>query len=294
MSQADINAILAVASDPAQFGQRLVAAAAQKLPTGVSKVRGLLERLLDHIQELTAHSLEVTTALFRVGDELLVPGDTVPGTFDFGNEGRIARIAYRLLKALPPDQRLAHLTQAFQGAAALRCTQYLFGILADEAQKAQAGAVQSLMTVPDTEALKAMWRPLVEQHAQQPDFIDHPDVGSLLSAWRHWGGEPQAKAWAQQAIQTDDGLVKLVTAFSSEVTTHGVGDAAMKVFWRVKPKSLEPYIDLEAAVPRLEVLSAAGIEPHKSAVAVKDLLRRWKLLKEGKPDTDDFDDDEDA
>lgn len=293
ISQANINAILAVAGDPAQFGQRLVDAAALKLPTGVSKVRGLLERLLDHIQELTAHSLQVTTALFRVGDELLLPSDTVPGTFDFGNEGRIASVAYRLLKALPPEERLPHLTQAFQGAAAPRCTQYLFGILADEAQKGEAGELQALMTVADTNALKTMWRPLVEQHAQQPGFIDHPDVGAVLSAWRHWGGEPQAKAWAQQAVQTDDGLIKLVTAFSTEVTTHGSGDMGMRVFWRVRPKSLEPFIDLAAVVPRLEARSAAGIEPHKSAVAVKDLLRRWKRLNEGKPDTDDFDDDDD-
>jgi hypothetical protein len=270
------------------LGQRLKDASAQRLPTGVSKARGLLERLLDHVPELSAHTSAVYTALLSIGDELLVPWDTVAGAFDFGNESRITNILYRLLEKIPQQNRLALLTPAFQAATALRCAEFLLSVLNDEAQKAAAGGGDSLLTAQEADTLKPIWRALVEQQAQSPDFINNNRLGPLVTGWREWGGETQAKAWAQQVTQSDDALIKFVTAFASQTTSHASGDYAVHVAWKVKPASLEPYIDLEATANRLEVLSKAGIQPEKNAEAVKDFLRRWKQVKAGKPDNDFF------
>jgi predicted KAP-like P-loop ATPase len=293
VTQADISAALAVASDPAQFAQQLSNAANQKLPTGGSKVRGLLERLLDHVEELAPHTNSVITAMLRVGDDLLASYDTVPGTFDFGNESRVTRIIYRLLEKLQPQERLPLLTHAFQAATAVRCTEYLLSTLEERAQKAAAAQGESVITVQETDALKPLWRVLVEQLAKNPAFIDHPRLGGLLSGWRHWGGEAQAKAWAQQAAQTDDTLIKLVSAFASQATTQTFGDYSVRLSWRVSPKSLEPFIDLESSANRLQALSDAGIPSERSAAAVKDFLRRHKRLRAGKPEGD-FDHDDDG
>jgi len=287
VSRSDIDALLAVANDPPKFAELLGAAATQKLPTGISKARTLLERVMDHVPELAAtQALPVIAALFRVGDELLLPSDMVPGSFDFGNESRVSRIAYHLLKKVEPPQRLPLLTEAFKNASAIRCTKYLFSALDDEAQKAAKGDGESLLDSQETEMLKPLWRERVEQLAQTPAFIAHPSLGSLLSGWRHWGGEIQAREWAQQAIQSDQGLVNLVSAFATQVTSQGFGDHAIRVTWRVRPKSLEPYIDLDTSAARLQTLSDAGIELSNQAAAVKDFLRRWARIKAGMPDND--------
>lgn len=293
VSQADLEAAFAAASDPEQFGRLLRNSSAKKLSSGVSKARGLLERLLDHLPELKAHAAPVLTALFQVGDELLLPTDSLPGTFDFGNEGRVTRLSYFLLKELPTEKRLQVIMQALQGAKAVRCIEFLASTLDDEAKKAASGGGESVLTTAETDSLKPIWRSLVEEAAKSPSFIDHPDLGALLNGWSDWGGEAQAKAYAVQAIQTDTGLVKLVASFASEATTQAFGDHAMKVSWRVKPASLQPYIDLDACAARLDALSKAGIEPAKNAAAVKDFLRRWKRMKAGKPETDfDMEDEE--
>lgn len=293
VSRADIDAVLARANQPIKFGELLLDAAAQKTPTGISKVRTLLERLLDHVPEIDVNDAKpIITALFDVGDALILRSDVVPGSFDFGNELRVTRIAYQLLKRVEHGARIDLLRDALKEAKAVRCSQYLLSTLHDQAEKAAKGDGEALLTADEAAALQPLWRARVEQAAQSPSFIDHPSLGHLLSAWRHWGGEAQARQWAQDASQSDEGLAKVVAAFASQVTTHGFGDRAVRVSWRVKPASLEPYIEPAPAAARLRALSSAGAVPNDQAAAVADFLRQWERLKAGKP-VGDFDDDDD-
>lgn len=294
VTQADIDAMLAAANDMQQVAQQLKAAAVHKTPTGISKARGLLERLPDHIDELTGNAANVMKALLRVGDDLLLPGDTVPGSFDFGNESRVTRIIYRLLEKLEPQARLPALTEAFQAAAAVRCAEFLLSTLEERAQKAAQGQADSVLTVQEADTLKPLWLHLVQQQAQAPEFIDHPRLGGLLGAWRHWGDAQQPKAWAQDATQTDAYLVKLVSAFASQSSSQVWGDFAVKLTWKVNPKNLGPYVDLEPTAMRLQALSDAGIADQKDAAVVKEFLRQYKKMQAGQPVGDLDDDDEDA
>ena len=294
VSRSDVDALLQLAKDPAAFSEELRGASIQKTATGISKVRGLLERLMDHVPEELdqAHAQPIISALLDVGDELLTATDKVPGEFDFGNESRVTRIAYHLLKKVDQGQRTPLLMQAIGQGQAVRCAQYLLGALVEEYEKSAKGDGQALLTEAAVEQLKSMWRQRVSQLSQQVQFIDHPSLARLLSGWSHWGGGEETKAWWQQASSSDQGLLKLVSAFSSNSTSQTFGEYAVRVHLRVNPKGLAFYGDVDAMEARVRGLLSAGAVPDAVAPAAKQFVHECAQMREGKdPDGFGFDDD---
>lgn len=288
VSRADVNALLSAATEPATFAAILRSAKVQKLPSGVSKARALLERIMDFVpgEMQSEHARPVITAMFEVGDELLLTTDEGGGFFGSGNETRMARIGYHLLKKVPADQRFELLRQATSQAQALRCSQRLIGTLSEEADKAAKGEGDALLTKDAAQALRTAWVQRAEQLAQSSDFIDRPSLGAVLSAWRNWGGEANAKAWAQQAASTDEGLLRLINAFSYEVRTQGMGDYAVHTYRKVKPATVENYFPAEAAAERVRgLLQASAVPEHHDATA-KEFVRAWDAFKAGEPEED--------
>jgi len=280
VSRADINALLAAATQPVAFADILRAAKNRKMPTGLSQARALLERLMDFVpEEMNADRAQpVITALFQVGDELLMATDEGGGFFGSGNEVRVSRIAYHLLKKVEGPQRFDLLKSALAEAAALRCSQRLLSSLAEAADQGEGAA---LLAKESTDALKAVWVERVKFFAASPDFIDRPSLGRLLSGWRHWGDGANVKAWTQQAATTDEGLLKLIEAFSYEVRTQGFGDHAVQTYRRVKPKTVENYLAPQAAAERLRALVAADAVPATHLAIAKEYVRAWDAFTAG-------------
>lgn len=284
VSRSEIHAALASAKDSNSFGEVLRAAAQQKTSTGVSKVRGLLERLMDHVQEefLDSHAQPVIQALFSVGDTLLLGSDRLPGEFDFGNESRIARLAYHLLKKVEENARAPLLLQALTDGEAIRCSQYLLGSLIEEAEKASLGKGVSLLSMPDAEYLKHAWRKRVLELSKKSSFIDHPTLGSVLSVWRHWGGEKDAEEWWAKASADDEALLKLVSAFKYEVTSQGFGDHAFRITLRVNLKELAEYGDLAEMATRVRIALEECRVPDVLEPPARQFLKEWSAVQSGK------------
>lgn len=212
--------------------------------------------------------------------------------FDFGNESRISRIAYHLLEKVDRASRTPLLSHAVERGQALRGSQYLLSALSDEADKAAKGEGDALFTLAEVEQLKSVWRQRVTQLSVVESFIDHPALAVLLSAWRYWGGEDDAKIWWQNASQSDEGLLKLILAFASEVTSQAFGDYAVRVQLRVNPKSIQPYGDVQNMADRIQKLLDSGAVAAKYQAAAKRFIVECERMKEGKnPDAHDFDDD---
>jgi predicted KAP-like P-loop ATPase len=294
VSRADVDVLLEQAGNPAAFAAVLRQALVQTTGTGVSKARVLLERVMDHVPEDldASHAEPIITALMEVGDELLLPTDKGRGMFDFGNESRVTRIAYHLLKKVAPEQRTSLLLKAVESGNALRCSQYLLRALENEAEKATKGGEDALLTSADVDKLKAAWCQQLAAKAATPDFINHPALAVLLSGWRHWNGDNDVRAWWQEAAKSDESLVKLITAFASEATSQSVGDYAVRVHLRVNPEAIAPYDDVQALAARLEVLLDAGAVADQYAPAAKRFIVECARMKAGK-NVDDFGFDDD-
>jgi predicted KAP-like P-loop ATPase len=288
VSRFDIDALLAAMQSPGTFGEALLAASTLKDVRGVSKVRTLLERFMDHIEgDVGSEDVEpILDALMEVGDKLL-KADRNSQSFDFGNESRIGRIAYHLLKKVAPEERAPLLTRKMGQANALRCSQYLIASLIQEAGKAGGGGREPLVAAADVDDLKTSWCERVAQLAADADFIDHPSVAWLLSGWREWGDPAKAVAWWQAASVNDETLLKLISAQSSEVRTQSGSDVAYRTHLRVNPKGFEPYGDVQALSERVQTLIVRNAVSEPYLAAAKEFVRECDAMKAGK-DPDDF------
>lgn len=294
VARADIDELLAAASSAEAFAGSLRRALEQKTARGTSKARALLERLLDHVPDAlsAAHVRPVIDAMLDMGDELLISTERLPGEFDFGNESRVARLAYHLLKKVDQAERAEVISSALTKGRALRCGQYLLRALENEVEKEAKGEDgPALVRAGDVEGMKSTWRARLEVLADTPEFIDHPSLPALLSGWRHWGGEPQATEWWAMNASTDEGLTKLIAAFQSKSTSHAFGDHAVRINLRVNPKGIAPYGDVHAMAERLQALLAANQVAEQRVPAVQQFLVEYERMRSGKdPDSFDFDD----
>ena len=121
LSNTEIKAILALAQDAKAFGESLVELANQKIPDGTTQVRIFLERLEDYTEsEIPLDCIpSIVQALFDVGDQLLRPEDEPWGMFDFGNDVRIGRIIWQLLRRIEEPAREEVLKEAMSNGNAL-------------------------------------------------------------------------------------------------------------------------------------------------------------------------------
>lgn len=296
VSRADIDALLATTPSSVSFAKVLAAAAGVKGADGVSKVPALLDRFMDHVaKEVDEANVEpIIEALFDVGDKLLSRADRDSGTFGSGNETRVGRIAYHLLKKAEPAQRASLLIRALDKGKALRCSEYLIVSLAREAAKAAKGEGDSLVPAAETQALKAAWCVRAKQLAADADFIDHPSVAWLVSTWREWGNAAEAVAWWQAAAANDEGLIKLIAAQVSESRTQSGSDLAWRTHLRVDPRGLEPYGDVQALAERMRALLGRGSVAEPQQAAAEVFVLACERMKAGKnPDAFGFFDDED-
>jgi hypothetical protein len=214
--------------------------------------------------------------------------------FGSGNEVRLGRIAYHLLKKVEPAQRAALMMRVLDQAKALRCSQYLVVSLAQEAEKAAKGDGDSLVPAAEAQALKAAWCVRVKQLAADADFIDHASVAWLVSAWREWGDAAEAVAWWQAAAANDTDLLKLIAAQASESRTQSGSDLAWRPHLRVDPRGLEPYGDVQALAERVRALLDRGAVAEPHLAAAKLFVLACERMRAGKtPDAFGFFDDED-
>lgn len=284
VSRTDIEALLATTQSSSSFATMLEVAAGVKGAGGISKVPALLDRFMDHVSDdiSAADAQPIITALFEVGDKLLLRSDRDEGMFAFGNEGRVGRIAYHLLKKVEPTQRSPLLTKALDQANALRCSQYLIVSLVQEAEEATKSGSESLLTTAETLALKAAWCMRVKHLSVADDFIDRQSVAWLVSAWREWGNAAEAIAWWQAAAEKDEGLLKLIAAQASHSRSQSGSDLAWRTHLRVDPRGLEPYGNVQELADRVRVLLNRGAVVEQYLAAANQFVHACERMKDGK------------
>lgn len=286
--RSEMMALLALAGSAADFGAALVHAKAERRPDGLSKARALLERLMDHVEQdiVDEHIPTVIQALFDAGDLLIDPADE-RGMFDFGNVSRACRPAYHLLKRVPADRRADILDEAIKAGNALAVQSWLLRTLDEEITKAKDSGEPTQLTADEVARLKATWISRVRTLSVKADFLDHPKLSRLLSIWRHWGDDGEARAWCDRVTASDDGLLALLPKFLQHTRSQTMGDWAVRLQPRLNPNWLESYLDTASCAKRLVELSGKRAVPHEAEEAVAQFLKEFEMLTAGKnPDGD--------
>lgn len=291
--RSEMMALLNLAGAPADFGDALVRAKEEKRPDGLSKVRALLERLMDHVEKDVpdAQIPSVIQALLDVGDALIDPADE-RGMFDLGNVSRASRPVYHLLKRVGADQRAGVLEPAIHSGNAVAVQLWLLQALDEEVTKAEDSGEATLLTADEVERLKSVWLDRVRTLSGEASFLTHPELPRLLSAWRRWASEAEVRTWCDQATASDEDLLSFLPGFLQHTRSQTMGDWAVRLQPRLNPVWLESYLDTAACADRLRDLQRKDEVPAGAQEAISQYLREFDMLQEGKnPDGDGaFDD----
>lgn len=281
--RSDIRALLCLADTPAALGQFLIAATREKRPDGLSKARALLERIMDHVEsDIPAEHVPVfINVLLDIGDDLVLASDE-QGFFDFGNESRVTRLVYHLLKRIEKSQRLPLLKAAISEGRGIGVQRYLLVKLLDYFGKGEGGGAEVLIDGNALEELKAAWLNQLRARSRAGHLLAHTQLAPLLAAWSVWAEPAEVRTWCEEATSSDEGLLILFSKFCSHTRLQTMGDSAVRLQPRLNPKWLEKYIDTSASAQRLASLQGAGKVSQFAQEAVSQFLIEYEMIKAGK------------
>lgn len=291
---AEMVAFIATLDSPGEFKKRLLAARDTKRPDGISKARELLERLMDFVEKdvIDAHVPVAIEALLDIGDELLDPGDE-RGMFDFGNDMRVTRPAYHLLKRVDKAHRRQVLEQAIGNGRGLAVQVRLLSSLEREVAKEEEGGDPALLKMEEVKALQAAWAARARALIQDPAIVTRGEFRWVLQAWKQWGDATELRRVCAELIASDAGLLVFLGAFLQHTKSMGMTDRMVKVRPRLNPAWLEPFVDTEAVAARLMELRERGGVPDAAQVTVSQFLKERDVRAAGKdPDAFGWPDDD--
>ncbi|WP_200881822.1 KAP family P-loop NTPase fold protein [Nitrincola sp. A-D6] len=180
--RSEMLALLSLAEAPAALGDALIQATSEKRPDGLSKARALLERLMDHVEEdiPDTHIPVFINVLLDMGDSLVLDSDE-HGSFDFGNESRVTRVVYHLLKRVDRAQRHELLKTAIDQGRALGVQRYLIAALSDEVKKYAGNGEEAFVDTTTLDDLKACWLYGLKTKLSQSELLAHSQLVRLLA-----------------------------------------------------------------------------------------------------------------
>lgn len=281
--RSEMLALLSLAETPIALGDTLVQATSVKRPDGLSKARALLERLMDHVEEdiPDAHIPVFIEVLLDIGDSLALNSDE-RGLFDFGNESRVTRVVYHLLKRVDRTQRHALLKTSIAQGHALGAQRYLLAALSDEVKKEAESGKEAFVDAITLDDLRACWLEGLKTKLSQSELLAHSQLARLLAAWCQWGNPAEVKTWCEEATSSNDGLLAFLTKFCSHTRSQTMGDWAVRLQPRLNPTWLEPYLDTTSCAQLLIALQQAGSVPDTARESVDQFLKEFEMLKAGK------------
>lgn len=248
ISRAEMQAFLALAGDAKAFGAKLIELANEIRPNGMTRVSLFLERLEDYAEkEIPLDCIpSILQALFDVGDQLLRPEDEGPEMLGLGNDIRISRVIFRLLRRLDEPQRFEVLQEAISNGKAVSIIVMEIAEILEE---------EGLFTAEHREELKRLALEKIRDAARQNVLLQAPKLVHILHRWRDWAGEQEVKQWVQDDVIGDDQkLVEFLEKFLQEVFEWSLPDG-FKIHYRLDFSSLELFLEPSQIIDRVRRLA---------------------------------------
>jgi predicted KAP-like P-loop ATPase len=290
ISNAEMRALLSLASDTGALAQELLRLANERAPDGqTSRAREFLERLQDYTQEdIPVDSIEpILQALYDAGDALIAAEDE-RGMHDFGNYMRVLRITHQLLQRLPsPQERCEILRTVLSRAASVPMIVHQIAVLGQEHGKFEGKPkwpeVERTVSGEDLAELERIALQRIEAAATASTLSAIPDLGYVLLHWPAWAGAQSVHQFVEELIASDEGLADFLAGFLQRTYLHVSGDRVSRGKWVIHIPSVEKLADLSCFKERAEGM--LGEEPDwltdRQRLALEVFLGDLETKQEG-------------
>ncbi len=278
VSNAEMDAHMAHLDDRAAFAALLLRLATERDSSGAPRVTGFLERLRDSVPTLDAER-----AANAVGG-LLAAGDDLP------DRQSAVGLAVALLRQIPPAARRELI---FRGGVSggIATAAAVTVALGQEHGRHGADPLEPedarLVSAVELEQLETAVLGRIRQYADSGRLATSPDLPALLSAWRAWDADGCPR-WVAGAIQRDDTLAKIVSAFVVRVRGDGGPSRGPHGRLRLDPEALRPYVAPEVIVDRVRRLARDASLGADVTTALDQFVLEYELREENAvPQIDD-------
>jgi predicted KAP-like P-loop ATPase len=278
VSNAEMDAHMAHLDDRAAFAALLLRLATERDSSGAPRVTGFLERLRDSVPTLDAER-----AANAVGG-LLAAGDDLP------DRQSAVGLAVALLRQIPPAARRELI---FRGGVSggIATAAAVTVALGQEHGRHGADPLEPedarLVSAVELEQLETAVLGRIRQYADSGRLATSPDLPALLSAWRAWDADGCPR-WVAGAIQRDDTLAKIVSAFVVRVRGDGGPSRGPHGRLRLDPEALRPYVAPEVIVDRIRRLARDASLGADVTTALDQFVLEYELREENAvPQIDD-------
>lgn len=280
VSRSEIKKLLALASKPSDLAGNLIKASTVTREDGIPKIRVLLERLIDYIENDDLANIQVLlNVLFDIGDSLLEVD--MKNTFDFGNELRIYRVVDALLKRISSDEKSEAITLAFQAGSAVSVQRYFISLQLDILSKPEKDTFKAHLDTTGLEKLKSIWLAKLKIIFNTDEVLNNNRFSALLWAWSEWGDAKEVFIWCESFTTSDENLCLFISKFISHTRSLAMGDRAYRYHTRLNPRNLEKYINIEACAARLYRMQNSNIVPDLAKEAVLQFIKEFEVIQKG-------------
>ena len=292
ISYTEMKALIALADDQTAFTNKLLELVNQKRPDGTTRVRLFLEKLEDYTAEKVSKENipKILQVLFDIGDDLLCPEDRKDVLFDFGNDMRIMRITRQLLLRFDETKRFDVMKKSMLEGRAISTIVAEVSVqrqgLEEHKEGQGKGADEVLINSEHLNLLEKIALVRVSDAARNGTLLNIPDLARVLYWWKNLEESEVVKLWVQEVINDDDGLAIFLEKFMSKCYCSGYSDGYTDIYYRLDPRSLEPFLDPSQIIDRAKRIAVNENITEIQRRALRQFITEYEALKEGNDPND--------
>ncbi|MFA7429636.1 MAG: KAP family NTPase [Rhodospirillaceae bacterium] len=271
----DLQQVLAALNDSGRAEAIIMEYASCPLRAGGTRASLLLEELRTAAAGMAASQAQgIVRSVLHAGDGFLTPEDESKGMLPVPQVWFVGFLIQELLERVEPEHRYSLLAEAVQGSPSLRSMAWVvmalsrqYGRHTEEPERNRPPTLSEDEVI----ALEAVLVERLSSEAREGRLLELPTPISHMVTWSDLAGTDVVREWLNSHLETDHDVVRVARALTS-TDLHKAGDDPT---WhenpRVNRKNLEPLVDFDRLLARLD-----AVEPTADAdgKAIIDRFRR--------------------
>ncbi len=245
VSNADMDAYMADATDPDRFAALLRRLDDESDGPGTSRLRSVVERLRDVAHEIPRdRAAPMVQGILDAGDELGMVGDRATRDLLWGLLGRLSE-----------TERVALLSETIPTALATATGVWIVSELGLEHGHAggsrDMAEDERMVTLDHLVELEQAGLRAIRSAVAAGRLIRLPGLALVLSCWQRWD-RTECVAWVVEASTDDDALIAILVAHMSRARD---ADGGLGGGYRLDPEDLRPLLSPDVIIHRVRTLA---------------------------------------